>query len=145
MKTRWGIFAFALTAFLLFAGLSLAATKKPTTPAELALYKGSDRQQILEEGAKKEGSLVFYTSGILTQAVRPVVDAFMKKYPFIKVEIWRAGSESLVPRVFEESKAGKLGFDVIENTQTGYLLMQEMGGILQPFSSPNLSDPQKYL
>ena len=117
----------------------IPATKKPATVAELALYRGADRQQLLEEGAKKEGTLVFYTSGILTQAVRPVIDSFEKKYPFIKVEVWRAGSEQLVPRIFEELKAGKLGFDVIENTQTGFLLMQERGGILQPYYSPNFA------
>ncbi len=61
------------------AGAYGAAAKKPATVAELALYRGSDRQQILEEGAKKDGALVFYTSGILTQAVRPVVDSFQKK------------------------------------------------------------------
>ena len=32
----------------------LGAEKRPTTMAELALYKGADRQRILEEGAKKE-------------------------------------------------------------------------------------------
>jgi iron(III) transport system substrate-binding protein len=124
---------------LLGADMAVSATKKPATIAELAFYKGPDRQQILEEGAKKEGTLIFYTSGILTQAVRPIVDSFEKKYPYIKVEIWRAGSEALVPRVFEEAKAGKLAFDVIENTQTGYLMMQEQGGILQPFTSPNFA------
>jgi iron(III) transport system substrate-binding protein len=135
---------FVLTVFLLVISFlpisdAASATKKPTTVAEIALYKGVDRQQILEEGAKKEGALVFYTSGILTQAVNPVVDSFRKKYPYIKVDVWRAGSEALVPRVFEEVKAGKLAFDVIENTQTGYLLMQEQGGILQPFASPNFA------
>jgi len=116
-----------------------AAAKKPATVAELALYRGSDRQQILEEGAKKEGTLVFYTSGILTQAVRPVADSFQKKYPFVKVEIWRAESQQLVPRVLEETKAGRQGCDVIENTQNGYLVMQEQSGIFQSFYSPNLA------
>jgi len=140
MKTNWYVSAVVILASgVMFTGIASSAAKRPATVAELALYKGADRQQVLEDGAKKEGALVFYTSGILTQAVRPVVDAFMKKYPFIKVEIWRAGSEALVPRVLEELKAGKLGFDVIENTQTGYLIMQEVGGILQPFSSPNLA------
>jgi len=72
----------------------VSASAKPQTVAELAMYKGADRQQILEAGAKKEGKLTFYTSGILKQAVRPVVHAFEKKYPFIKVRIFRGDSEN---------------------------------------------------
>jgi len=44
----------------------------------------------LEEGAKKEGKLTHYSSG--QQAIAPVNEAFEKKYPFIKVTTWRAGS-----------------------------------------------------
>ena len=140
MKKTWYVAAVVLVTLGLFsAGAYGAAAKKPTTVAELALYKGADRQQILEEGAKKEGTLVFYTSGILTQAVRPVVDSFQKKYPYVKVEIWRAEGQQLVPRVLEETRAGRQGFDVIENTQNGYLVMQEQGGVFQPFYSPNLA------
>ena len=61
------------------------AAGKPNTVAQLALYKGADRQQILEEGAKKEGKLSFYTTG--TQA-QYLVKAFEKKYPYIR---WRSG------------------------------------------------------
>jgi len=118
------------------AGYVVSATKKPSTMAELALYKGADRQQILEEGARKEGKLTFYTSGILTQAVRPVVDAFEKKYPFIKVSIWRATSQQLVPRAVEEFKSGKHMVDVTEGTQTAMLVLQETG-IAGPYYSPN--------
>jgi len=116
----------------------LGAEKRPTTMAELALYKGADRQRILEEGAKKEGKLTFYTSGILTQAVRPVVDAFEKKYPFIKVEIWRASTVALTSRAVEEFKAGKHLLDVMEGTQTNMLILQEMG-IAIPFFSPQFA------
>src|SRR5690349_19787110 len=33
----------------------------PTTATEIARYQGADRQQILEAGAKKEGTLTWYT------------------------------------------------------------------------------------
>jgi hypothetical protein len=35
---------------------------KPSTVAELAVYNGSDRQQLLVTGAKKEGKVVWYTA-----------------------------------------------------------------------------------
>ena len=41
---------------------SLAAQAKSMSIAELALYKGKDRETILLEGAKKEGQVTFYTS-----------------------------------------------------------------------------------
>ncbi|MFC1817396.1 ABC transporter substrate-binding protein, partial [Thermodesulfobacteriota bacterium] len=114
------------------------ADQKPKTVAELALYKGADRQQILEEGARQEGKILLYTTGIITQTVRPKVNAFKKKYPYIKVEIWRASTHKLLPRVLEEYKAGRHNVDIIEITQAGELSMEE-GRILQPFYSPNLA------
>ena len=38
------------------------------------------------EGAKKEGALVFYTTMDI-QNSKPLLDAFMKKYPFIKGDL----------------------------------------------------------
>ncbi len=127
---------------LLLAASVFGAQKKPTTAAELALYTGPDRQQLLEEGARKEGKLVFYTVGIINQAVRPVVDAFQKKYPFIKVDIWRAGSNDLLPRLLEEYRAGKHQCDVIEATQLLSILMYKQG-MIQPFTSPALKSVQE--
>ena len=43
---------------LVFTGNIVSAAQKPKTVAELAPYKGADRQQILEEGGRK-GSLFF--------------------------------------------------------------------------------------
>ncbi len=124
--------------FLVFPAVVTAAAKKPMTLAELALYQGADRQQILEEGAKKEGKLTFYTTGILTQSVRPVVDAFQKKYPYIKVEVWRAETGNLLSRVLEEYKSSTRIAGVIEATQGGEIVLEERG-LLQPYYSPNLA------
>ncbi len=88
---------------------------RPSSMAELSVYGGADRQQILEEGARKEGSLMLYTSSVDT-ARRPVTDAFVKRYPFIKVDVFRASNEELVPRMLEEFKANRNTFDVLETT-----------------------------
>jgi len=123
---------------LVLAGSAFSAAKKPATMAELALYKGPDRQQILEEGAKKEGKLSFYTAGVLKQAVQPIVDAFEKKYPFLKVEVWRSSGGPMISRALEEYKAGRNLVDTIEGTQNIMFFSQE-AGIVQPFYSPNLA------
>ncbi len=138
MKKKWQYCVCLFAVMIILPGQALSAAKKPSTMAELAFYKGSDRQQILEEGAKKEGALTFYTSGILKQAVNPVVEAFQKKYPFIKVDIWRASSMELVSRSTEEFKAGRQLFDAMEGTQTNMIVLQGVG-IVQPFLSPNLA------
>jgi hypothetical protein len=44
----------------------------------------------LIEGAKKEGSLIWYTSTSI-EDIKRLFDAFTKKYPFIKTEVFNAG------------------------------------------------------
>jgi len=138
MKRYCQAVVLAIALMLLWAGSGLTASQKPASAAELALYAGADRQQILEEGAKKEGTLTFYTSGILTQAIRPLVDEFQKQYPYLKVEIYRADTNVLMSRVTQEFSAGRHVFDAIESTQTSHLVLQK-AGIVQPFFSPNLA------
>ena len=50
-----------LSGLLVLADAGLAAGK-PKTVAEIALYRGPDREKMLIEGAKKEGKFIFYTS-----------------------------------------------------------------------------------
>jgi len=114
----------------------LWAANKPSTLAELAFYKGSDRQQILEEGAKKEGNLLVYTTG--TTALTAIAEAFKKKYPFIKVDFWRSSGGPLVSRTTEEFKAGSYIMDLMDTTQTNQEFVSRMG-IFQNFNSPNFA------
>lgn len=142
MKRDWLFLVYIILIMFAFTdnNLAMSAQKKPTTVAELALYDGTDRQQILEEGARKEGKLLFYSTGA-PAAIRPVVDAFQKKYPFIKVEFWRASSSPLVSRLFEEFKSNRLIVDAVEGSQGTIIPIMEMQkpeGMLLPFYSPNL-------
>ncbi len=136
--THYSRILFLLAIPVMLAGAAQGAAKRPVTPAELALYKGADRQQILEEGAKKEGRLVLYTTGILNQTVTPKINAFQKKYPYIKVEVWRAETTNLVAKFLQEYGAGRHAVDVIEVTQSGEIYLEEKK-MLQPFYSPHLA------
>ena len=91
----------------------LAAPGHAQTLAELALYEGSDRMARLIAGARKEGSLQFYTT-IPAEYLRPITDEFEKKYG-VKVDIWRARSEAVLQRVLTEAKAGRWTVDVVES------------------------------
>ena len=82
------------------------------TAASIALYEGADRLQKLIDGAKKEGQLTVYTSA-QADDLGPVIEAFEKKYG-IKTELWRAGSEAVLNRALQESRANRHTVDVVE-------------------------------
>src|SRR5215470_6245820 len=87
------------SAILLTAGLVLfALTPLAATGEEVALMKGSERQKILVEGARKEGKISWYTTLIVDQVVRPLKEAFEKEYPFIQVEYFRGNSDRVVQK-----------------------------------------------
>ena len=53
---------------------------------------------------------------------KPLLDAFVKEYPFIKAELVRAGEEQLMNRVLSETRAGKWLFDAISTSAMGALV-----------------------
>src|SRR5687768_5377143 len=69
--------------------------------------------EALVEGAKKEGSVVWYGTINVTDGSK-VVDAFEKKYPFLKVNFYRAGSQPLLNRLTAEYRSGRYLADVTE-------------------------------
>jgi hypothetical protein len=125
------IFAIAMGSSAAFA-----AQTRSLSRADLALYQGADREQILIEGAKKEGQLVFYTSN--TWVAGPVTQEFEKKYPFIKANVWRSDSKSLLKRLTEEHAAGRFLADVVE-TSPEYVTLLVRHSLLVDHFSPELS------
>jgi len=63
--------------------------------------------------AKKEGEVMVYHSS-QTEDLKPVFDAFTKKYGIV-VKDWRSSSENVVQRIIGETRGGKLTVDLIEN------------------------------
>src|SRR5689334_9796679 len=98
-----------LQSMLLFGtGLANAAPSR-----DVALYQGPDRSQLLESAARREGKVVFYSGMIENQALRPIADAFHKKYPFVTVEYWRGDSRALIQKSLTEKRAGRVNGDVL--------------------------------
>ena len=112
--------------------LPSAVDAAPKTVSEIANYKGADRQAVLENGAKKEGELMVYTTGTQT---KPVMDNFRKKYPFLKVSVFRAGSTGVSRRIAEEFKANRHVFDVLDQNVSSSLVARGLGA-LQPYYTP---------
>jgi ABC-type Fe3+ transport system substrate-binding protein len=81
---------------------------------ELALYKGSDRMKILEEGAKKEGQVVMYGTLSPENAVRPLTVAFQKKYPAVQLRNWTGTTGEIMPKILAERRANSQVADVLE-------------------------------
>ena len=122
-----------LTAFglLLLSASTGWTASKPTTVAEIALYRGTDRGEMLIEGARREGVVTFYNSNTWLSTV---AQEFEKKYPFVKVSVWRSESTNLMKKILEEYASGRLLADVMESS-TGMDILQRKG-ILQEYFSP---------
>src|SRR4051794_22161306 len=120
-----------------FAAAPARAVVNPLT------YSGPDREAALIEGAKSEGEVVFYSAMIVNQALRPVAEAFMKKYPFVKVNYWRAESAGIFTKLSAEERAGKVVADVVEGTGVGESVIQ--AGFAQPYVTPAIENvPERY-
>ncbi len=106
-------------------------------PLEVFKYQGADRDKTLLENAKKEGSVVVYTSLNLKDSV-PITEAFEKKHG-IKVVLWRASSEKVVQRTLTETRAGRFSADIYEtNGPEMEILHREK--MLADFFSPGIKD-----
>lgn len=123
----------ALTA-LISGPLALNAQTK--TLAELANYRGADREEMLKAGAKKEGRLVWYTS--LT-AHRDIANVFEAKYPGVKIETYRASGNDLSRRILSEAQAKKNLADVFETTPPTLMVLRD-NKLLTPYFSPHLAN-----
>lgn len=132
-KRRAIIAAATLAAFAVPAWAQLGSSA-----ADIAAYNKPDREQKLYEGAKKEGALTIYTSAQVKD-MGALVAAFNKKYPAIKVEIWRSSSEKVLQRAVQEARAGKYTVDVAE-TNGPELESMHREKILQAMQSPYLKD-----
>ena len=139
---RPAIVAMSILAAVAAPGLS-AAWGASRSVAEIANLSGPDRQQILEAGARQEKEVMFYTSLIVDQVVRPLADGFEKKYPFLKVVYLRNNSTQLVQRILAEGKARAVQADVVA-ASVGSIMKKT--GYIQAFQSPELVQyPKEYL
>src|SRR5215475_2086753 len=73
-----------------------------------ATYRGPDRQQRLIDGARKEGQVTVYSSMIADQALRPILDGFQAKYPFVKAQYVRDDPPQQLQKVLAEARAGRM-------------------------------------
>lgn len=103
--------------------------------ADIALYQGKDRQSKIEEGAKKEGEIVWYTS-LTADDSQQLVELFEKRYPFVKIKLTRLTSERTLQRYLAEFQAGRFNVDIID-TNNFQMELPRRKGALQAFHTPS--------
>ncbi|HTI87650.1 MAG TPA: extracellular solute-binding protein [Alphaproteobacteria bacterium] len=103
-------------------------------------WSGSARavDQAIVDAAKKEGEVVWYTTLIIDQYVRPTVAGFEKKYPGIKVRYVRNNSTETTIKIINEAKAGKLQADLFDGTNTSEVLKKE--GLVEAWKPDSAKD-----
>jgi len=115
----------------------------PAAPASVHAQSEDE----LVRGAKKEGKVVFWSSMRIEDS-RALAAGFETKYPFIKVDIFRAGGEQIVNRAVAEHTAGKTTYDVLNAFA---LKVLQNRGLLQAYAAPEAThyptgfkDPQNF-
>jgi len=112
------------------------ASAQTKSIADLANYRGPDREEMLKAGAKKEAKMVWYTS--LT-AHRDIANVFEGRYPGIKVETYRASPNDLTRRLLSEAQSKRNIADLVETTPSTLMMMRD-GKLLMPYFSPHLAN-----
>lgn len=110
---------------LTLGGASTAMTAQPSsvqlptgwkTPSELyaklAKLPADQLDQVLYEGAKKEGA-VAYASPAEENQVSKLMEGFMSKYPGIKGQSLGGQQEDISNRILAEARAGRSSFDIV--------------------------------
>lgn len=118
----------ASTALLPFGArvLSAAPPSETITPA-------------LIEAAKKEGKVSYYTAMDLSVA-EPMAKAFEAKYPGIKVNVERTGSERLFNRIAQEASSNIRRVDVANSADAAHFLPWKRQGWLAPFVTVDIAE-----
>ncbi len=97
-----------------------------------SVWAQQDARQI--ELAKKEGQVVWYSNLALDRG-NAIAQGFMKIYPAIKVNYFRANAPQLANRVLTEAQAGKTQMDVL---LISFFFLDPLidAGLLEPYCTP---------
>lgn len=94
-------------ACVLFSAIGAVAVAVPANSAEP--YRPDPR---LVEAARKEGQLLWYTTLIVDQIVRPLIRAFETQVPGVELKFIRVDSGLQVTRLINEARVGRVQADI---------------------------------
>ena len=87
------------------------------------------------EAAKKEGQVVWYTTLIVNQAIRPLKQAFEAKYPGVTLEFSRANDGPTALKIMNEARAGQVQADIFDGLVN--MISLDRAGLVAPFVPPS--------
>ena len=128
--TRAGRASGRIAAGIATALASLLAVAVALAPAARAA------DAALIEAAKKEGQVVWYTTLIVNQAVRPLQEAFEKKYPGVKLQYSRADDAPTALKILSEARAGRVQADVFDSLYS--MIAVQRAGLIASYRPPNI-------
>src|SRR5437762_11779651 len=92
---------------VLAVGLLTVITRPQAHAAEV--YRPDPK---LVEAARQEGQLLWYTTLIVDQIVRPLIKAFQAQVPGVEVKFIRVDSGLQVTRLINEARVGRVLADI---------------------------------
>src|SRR5215475_4471974 len=111
------------------ARTALAALLILASPFVKATSHAADAALI--EAARKEGRVLWYTTLIVNQAIRPLKDAFEKQYPGIELQYARADEAPTAAKLLAEAQAGRVQADLFDGISN--MVPLKRAGIVAPF------------
>lgn len=105
--------------------------------ASLDGKSGPEREQALYDGAKKEGSVTWYTGLIPEQIIEPMKKAFESKYPGVRLDYYRAGSSEIATKILTEARARSPQSDVWDGAHAAEAL--KAAGAAAAYVSPSVA------
>src|SRR4051812_26155688 len=111
MSLRRTALLVALAAWTVLSSNASAATFEEVVKAIRPLA-APERKAFLEQGARKERELVYYTSMGLTDYPK-IVGAFEKAHPYVKVTSIRLTQSTIFAKIDTEARAGRVIVDAV--------------------------------
>ena len=101
------------------------STKAEKYYEQVSALSGQDRRDKLVTDAQEEGQLDLYTS-MTSDVADAVAEAFSDEFD-VDVNLYRAGSETVLQRILQEAGANYAGNDVVETNATELFALQGEG------------------
>lgn len=116
------------TSFMMLSVTSLVGCGNNTSTNSALKTNGSATSEV-------KGTLHFYTSQPDTDA-SVLVEAFNKKYPNVKVDLFRSGTEEVMSRLLAEAKTKNVQADVLLVADAPTFVGLKKKNLLLPYKSP---------
>jgi iron(III) transport system substrate-binding protein len=89
----------------------------------------------LVAAARKEGQVVWYTTLIVNQAIRPLKAAFEAKYPGVTLQFSRADDAPTALKLLNEARAEHVQADMFDGLYN--MIVLQRAGLVAPYRVPN--------